>query len=88
MLNRKEENCMQHERLIDALRHTRTGSAAHLPDHGERRRGLEVELLLGGFRLPGVLEYHVNDDRITLTLKHMPSRGSRGVLMGMVKARQ
>lgn len=60
------------ERRIDALRHDRNYSAFGLPDGCERRRGLKVELLLGGFHIPGFIEYHARDDQITFTIKRIP----------------
>jgi len=34
----------------------------------EPRRGMRVELLLGGFRIPGLIEYSATDDQVTFTI--------------------
>lgn len=57
------------ERLIDASRHDCHYSAFGAPDGGERRRGLMVELLFGGFHIPGFIEYNARDGRVTFTIK-------------------
>lgn len=66
-----------HERLIDALRQDRNQFPAGVPDSCEQKRGMKVELLPGGFRLPGFLEYHAGDDQVTFTVKRL-SRSTPG----------
>ncbi len=39
------------------------------PGGSERRRVMEVEILLAGFRIPGFIEYSVEDDSVTFTIK-------------------
>jgi hypothetical protein len=67
------ENVEDHmqERLIDALRRDRTCSASDVPDRGEQRRSMKIELLLGGVLIPGFIEYHAGDDQVTFTIKHL-----------------
>ena len=62
-----------HERLIDALKNNRHDSAPRSPDCCKRKRGLEVDFLLGGIHLTGFIEYHANEDRVTFTLKQPPA---------------
>jgi hypothetical protein len=57
---------------IDQARHDRSRSATGSPDGRERRRGVTVEILLGGFRLPGLLEYSARRDQVTFTIKKVP----------------
>ena len=53
------------ERRIDALGHDDNYAAFDLLDGCERRHRLKVELQLGGFHIPGCIEYHVRDGQIT-----------------------
>ena len=39
------------------------------PDGRELRRGETVEILLGGFRIPGFIEYSAKGDDVTFTRK-------------------
>ena len=55
------------ERRIDALRHDGNYAAFDLLDGCERRRRLKVELLFGGFHIPGLIEYHARDGQVTFT---------------------
>jgi hypothetical protein len=43
------------------------------PDVGERRRVVTVEILLGGFRIPGIIEYNAKGDSVTFTRKKVPN---------------
>ena len=61
-----------HERLLDALRQDCNYSAFGLPDGCERRRGMTVALLVGGFHLPGFLEYTARGDQVTFTIANGP----------------
>lgn len=46
------------------------GSASGSPDGGgERRRVVEVEILLAGFRIPGFIEFGAEEDSVTFILK-------------------
>lgn len=62
------------EWTIDSSRHNRGRSASDPSRGGERRRGMPVEiaveLLLGGLRIPGFIEYSA--DRVTFTIKKAP----------------
>ena len=33
----------------------------------ERRRGVTVEILVGGFRIPGIIEYSAREGNVTFT---------------------
>lgn len=57
---------------IDQARHDRTRSAFGSPGGRERRRGMTVELLLGGFRIPGFIGYSARGDQVTFTIKKVP----------------
>jgi hypothetical protein len=57
---------------IDSSRHDRNRSAFGSPGGRERRRGMAVELLLGGFRIPGFIEYSARGDDVTFTIKKVP----------------
>ena len=56
---------------IDPSSHDRNRSAIGSPDGRERRRVVVVELLLGGFRIPGLLEYSDRGDQVTFTIKNV-----------------
>jgi hypothetical protein len=51
----------------------RNRPASGSPDGGEQKRVVEVEILLAGFRIPGFIEYSVEDDSVTFTLKKGPN---------------
>ena len=57
---------------IDPSSHDCNRSAIGSPDGRERRRVVAVELLLGGFRIPGFLEYSAREDQVTFTIKNVP----------------
>jgi hypothetical protein len=67
------------ERTTNSSRHDRHRSASCSSDDCQLRRGLTVELLLGGILIPGIIEYNARDDRVTFTImsKNMP-RSIRG----------
>ncbi len=56
---------------IDSASHDRNRSAFGSPGGRERRRGMTVELLLGGFHLSGFLEYSARGDQVTFTVKQV-----------------
>ncbi len=39
--------------------------APDLPGHREVRRGVKVEILLGGFRIPGIVDYNARREQVT-----------------------
>jgi hypothetical protein len=39
------------------------------PDDRELRHGVTVEILLGGFRIPGIIEYRAKGDYVAFTIK-------------------
>ena len=45
----------------------RNRSAPDSPDGRERRRGVTVEILVGGFRIPGIIEYSAREGNVTFT---------------------
>lgn len=51
-----------HEWIIYPSVHDRTRFALGSPDGRELRRGEAVEILLGGFRIPGFIEHSANGD--------------------------
>lgn len=51
----------------------RNRSTSGSPGGGEQRRVVEVEILLAGFRIPGFIEYSVEDDSVTFILKKGPN---------------
>ncbi len=52
--------------------HNRNRSAFGSPDDCERRRSMTVALLLGGFYIPGFLEYTARGDQVTFTITNRP----------------
>ncbi len=52
--------------------HNRNRSAFGSPGGCERRRSMTVALLLGGFYIPGFLEYTARGDRVTFTITNGP----------------
>jgi hypothetical protein len=58
-----------HGWTIDPSSHDRNRSASGSPGGRELRRGVTVELLLGGFRIPGLIEYSATGDYVTFTIK-------------------
>ena len=67
---------------IDQACHDRSRSATGSPGGRERRRGVTVEILLGDFRLPGLLEYSAREDLVTFTITNGPNSapGERDLL--------
>ncbi len=61
-----------HGWTIDSSSHDRNRSAFGSPGGRERRRVVAVELLLGGFRIPGFLEYSAREDQVTFTIENVP----------------
>ena len=59
--------------IIDQARHDWSRSATGSPDDRERRRSVIVEILLGGFRLLGLLEYSARGDQVTFTITDGPN---------------
>lgn len=59
--------------IIDQARYGWSRSAAGSPESRERRRGVTVEILLGGFRLSGLLECSARGDRVTFTIMNGPN---------------
>ena len=57
---------------IDPSSHDRNRSAFGSSGDRERRRVVAVELLLGGFLIPGFLEYSAREDQVTFTIKNVP----------------
>lgn len=57
------------ERLSDAWQRDCIPLASTMPENGVPRRVMKIELLLGGIRLPGTLEYHAGADQVTLTIE-------------------
>jgi hypothetical protein len=51
----------------------RNSSASVSPGGDERRRVVEVEILLAGFRIPDFIEYSAEDDFVTFTIKKGPN---------------
>jgi len=47
--------------------HDRNRSAPDSPDGREPRRGATVEILVGGFRIPGIIEYSAREGNVTFT---------------------
>ena len=56
---------------IDAASHDRSHSGVGSPRGRGCRRGMPVALLLGGFHIPGVLEYSARGDQVTFTITHV-----------------
>lgn len=59
--------------IIDQACHGRSYFATGSPGGCEQRRGVTVEILLGGFRLPGLLEYSDRGDQVTFTIINEPN---------------
>ncbi len=61
---------------IDSPRHDHNRSAFDSLGDRERRRGMPVEipveLLLGGLRIPGFIEYRARGDLVKFTIKISP----------------
>ena len=61
---------------IDSPRYDRNRSAYGSPGERERRRGMPVEipveLLLGGLRIPGFIEYSAGSDLVKFSIKIAP----------------
>jgi hypothetical protein len=64
------------ERTIESSRHDGSRFASDLSSGCEYRRGMPVEisieLLLGGLRTPGFIEYNAEADWVTFTIKKSP----------------
>lgn len=67
------------ERFSDAWQQDHISLASNLPASSVPRHGMKIELLLGGIRLPGTLEYHAEADQVTLTIERF-SRSTPGEL--------
>lgn len=57
---------------INAATHDRSHSGVGSPRGHGQRRGMSVEILFGGFRIPGVLEHSVRGDQVTFTITNAP----------------
>lgn len=58
-----------YEKFSNALRRDRNHSASSRTAEDKYRRGLMIEFLLGGFHLPGFIEYDARADQVTFTLR-------------------
>jgi hypothetical protein len=67
-----EEDCMNGW-TIDSSSYDRNRSTFGSPGGRERRHNMTVELLLGGFRIPGFIEYSARGDQVTFTIKKVPN---------------
>ena len=61
-----------HGWTIDPSINDRNRSAFGSPGGREPGRGVTVELRLGGFRIPGFIEYSTRGDQVTFTIKNVP----------------
>ena len=64
------------ERTIESSKHHGRRFASDISSGCEYRRGMPVEisieLLPGGLRIPGFIEYNAEADRVTFTIKKSP----------------
>jgi hypothetical protein len=60
------------EGTIEASTHDRSHSGVGSPRGRGRRRGMAVALLVGGFHIPGILEYSARGDQVTFTITNVP----------------
>jgi hypothetical protein len=64
------------EKTIESSRHEGRRFVSDLSNGCAYRRGMPVEisieLLLGGLRIPGFIEYYAEDNRVTFTIKKSP----------------